>query len=290
VGEIRCCELCQLAFTHQTSAPESPATLYNDAYKGRALNIGMQEYHKRTVLKEQRKKGNIAPETMGFWGVRGQAIRWLKRNVPEGAVVLEVGSGMGYFLTAARKNGLTPVGLDVAEEAVNMLEDDGFTMWHGTVDSIPCDWQQPAVCVSFFVLHHLADPIGFLTTIRDKFPKAYLLVAAWNRFPLPLEMAPAGLPPRTLTWWSPHALQKAVEKAGYQVDMVVQSMEHEEFGLPKVTPHGFSDWALSTGHYRLFSVYHAIKPKIFWPWKFLKRLRGKSSSILVLGKPKDSPY
>lgn len=290
VGEIYCCKLCQLAFTNQTSLPKSPESLYNDAYKGLTLNIGMQEYHMRTVLKEQRSKGNIEPEIMGFWGVRGEAIRWLKRNVPEGSVVLEIGAGMGYFLTAARKNGFEPVGLDVAEEAVKTLNNDGFKMWHGTVDSIPHNWQRPTVCASFFVLHHLADPIGFLTTIRTKFPEAYLIVAAWKRFPLPSQLKPAGLPPRTLTWWSLNALQKAVEKAGYQVDMVVQSMEHEEFGLPRVTPHGFSDWALSSGHYRLFSIYHAIKPKVFLPWKFLKRLRGKSSSILVLGKPKDGSY
>jgi SAM-dependent methyltransferase len=279
---------CRLAFADPLSLPDSPEALYGDAYRGLSADAGMEEYHHRVNLRERRKLGQVSPETMQFWGAFGRAMDWLMENVPRGSTLLDIGCGMGYFITAARERGFVPVGLDVAQEVVDLLSDEGFSMWHGTVDSVPDGWHQPTVCTSFFVMHHMPDPVGFLSTVRAKFPQATLLVSAWNRYPLPPVLAPAGSPPRTVTWWSPHALRRAFEEAGYTVEHVFPLLEHYAFGLPAAARRNrrsFSDWALETGHYRLFSAYHAIKPRAYWPLKMWKRLRGKASSVLVVGRP-----
>ncbi len=285
-GEMRCCMSCKLAFASPMTLPEPPESLYNKAYQGLSENPGMKQYNQRILLREQWKKGNIDPERALSWcAAHTEAMGWLKNNIPAGSVVLDMGCGLGYWLSALNKNGFTPIGLDVAKEVVDILTNEGFEIWHGMVDSVPYNWEQPAVCTSFFMLQHLSDPVSFLKAIRSKFPKAVLLIAVWNRFPSPPKLSAASLPPRTLTWWGPHSLRKALEQAGYQVDFVSQLLEHYEFAMPRITQRRFSDLILSSRHYRLFSIYQAAKPKIFWPWKFWKRLRGKSSSVLALGKP-----
>lgn len=285
-GEMRCCASCELVFANPMTLPESSESFFGKAYQGVLDDPGMEDMGGRILLREAEKKGKIDPEKRRLpSGAQGQAMAWLKKNISPGSVVLDIGCGAGYFLSSLRNNGFTPAGLEVAKEAADMLTNDGFKVWHGTVDSIPADWQNPEACTCFFVLHHVPDPVGFLATIRDKFPNASLLIAVWNRFPSPPDFGPRSLPPRTIAWWGPQSLQRAMEKAGYQVDSVSQRIEAHQFRIPRITQRGFSDWAMSSGHYRLLAIYYAVKPKLVWPWRLWKQLRGKCGSALAIGKP-----
>ncbi len=284
-GEMRQCPSCELGFAHPMNLPESPESFYNKAYQGALETPGMGQYAERIRAREHLNKANIAPERIIYIGSRSEAMAWLKQNIHRGSMVLDIGCAMGDFLRALRKNGFNPVGMDVAKEVADMLSGEGFDIWHGTVDSIPDNWQNPAICTCFFVLQHVPDPVGFLGSIRQKFPSAGLIIATWKRFPSPPKITPASLPPRTMTWWGPRSLEKALNQAGYHVDLISQPLEPYEFGLPRIRQQGFSEWALSSGHYGLFSVWHAVKPRVFWPWRLWKRLRGRSSSILALARP-----
>lgn len=285
-GEMRCCPSCRLVFANPMTLPESPESFYSKAYRGFSEYAGMEDYSRRISGSiNKANKGSIDSERIHFCGARADAMTWIKENISPGSVVLDIGCATGYFPRLLRKNGFMAVGLEVAKECVDMLTDEGFQIWHGTIDSIPYNWNQPVLCTTFFVLHHLPDPVGFLATIRSKFPNANLLVGVWNRFPSPQRISAASLPPRTLTWWSPQSLQKAMEKAEYQVDSVSELIHPYEFGMPRVTRGRFTMWARSSGHYRLLSIYYAVKPKVVWPWRFWKRLTGKPSSVLARGKP-----
>ncbi len=286
-GEMRRCDSCRLVFAHPMTLPESPESLYGKAYEGLWEKPGMEGYLRRMSEVERIKEDNLDLDSriLTSSGARHEAMAWLKRSAPPGSVVLDVGCSLGYFLSRLRRNGFTAVGMEVAKKPVDALREEGFEVWHGTIDSIPHDWKQPQVVTSFFVLHHLTDPVGFLSTIRDKFPEATLMVGVWNRFPSPQDLSPASFPPRTLTWWSPNALKEAMKRAGYEVESVAQFIHPYEFGTPRIARRRLSEWTLSSGHHRLHSIYHAVKPKLVIPWKLWKRLRGKSSSVLVIGRP-----
>jgi len=259
--------------------PESPESLFSKAYQGLSEYVGMEDYRYRINNKD------IINFRTRTWGAYIQAMAWLKANVPRGSVVLDIGCGVGYYLAALRKKGFTPVGLEVAKGPVDMLTDQGFEVWHGTVDSVPHNWKQPEVCISFFVMHHLQDPVGFLATIRNKFPTASLVVVAWNQYPSPQKLTAASLPPRALAWWGSHSLRKAMEKAGYQLEVVSEPIAPSEFEMPRIIRRLFPHKSRSWWYYILLSIYRAAKPVVFWPLKFWKRPRARSNTVLVIGKP-----
>lgn len=284
-GEMRHCAPCRLVFANPMTLPESPESLFTKAYEGLLENTGMESYGQRIKLKKEMKDANVDSDRTRVYGAYIKAMAWLKANVPRGSVVLDIGCGVGHFLADLHKNGFTPVGLDVAEGVVEMLRDEGFEVWHGTIESVPPNWQQPVVCSSFFVMHHLQDPVGFLTTIRNKFPKATLLIAAWNQYPSPQQFSAASLPPRSLAWWGKQSLRKAMEKAGYQIEFVSEPLGPSEFEMPWIIRRLFSRKSESWWNYRLLTMYRSAKPVVFWPLKLWKRLRGRPNSVLALGKP-----
>jgi len=286
-GEMRRCVSCELIFANPMTLPETPESLYDKAYKGVFENPGMKAYSERITRRLEMKKGNIDPEKLLFWGAHSEAKTWLKKNVPRGSAVLDIGCGMDSWLATLRKSGFVPVGLDVAKEVVDIRTSEGFEVWHGTIDSIEPNWKQPAVCTCFFVLHHVPDPVGFLATIRSKFPKATLVIGMWNVFPAQRKMPAKGLPPRTLTWWGPKSLKKALEKAGYRVNLLSEPIAASEFPIPQVIRQLIPHNQRTAFHYRLLSIYYAIKPAVFLPWKYWKRLKTKTkpSTLLAIGEP-----
>jgi len=277
----------ELIFANPMTLPETPESLYNKAYQGVFENPGMKEYSERITLRLEMKRANIDPEKLLFWGAYDQAKTWLQKNVPKGSVVLDIGCGIGGWLSTLHKKGFMPVGLDVAKEVVDIRTDEGFEVWHGTVDSIEPDWKHPAVCTCFFVMQHLPDPVGFLATIRSKFPKATLVISVWNKFPAPQKLSAASLPPRTLTWWGPKSLKKALEKAGYRVNLVSEPIGASEFAMPRIIRQLIPRDQRPAFYYRLLSIYYTIKPAVFLPFKFWKRLttRTRTSTVLAIGEP-----
>ncbi|HUF53842.1 MAG TPA: hypothetical protein VMR52_08735, partial [Dehalococcoidia bacterium] len=119
-------------------------------------------------------------------------------------------------------------GLEVAGPVVDFLHGAGFDVFHGTVNDVPDGRFDPVICSSFFVLHHVTDPVDFLTTIRRKFPRASLLLTEHYFGRNPYELGSLNLPPRRLTCWNRESLAVALEKAGFR-PRSIEIMEAEPY-------------------------------------------------------------
>lgn len=214
-GEWRRCSQCTLEFAHPLRLGHDPRILFDDAYQGRVDTSGMNDFRRRV---DQRKViiGELDKPSLWFWTPAFQdVLGWLKGKVRAGGTILEVGCGLGFFLHALRKEGFEAIGLDVAETVVDINRRDGFRVWHGPIETMDPGWVEPDAVVSFFMLHHLEDPLGFLRTVRERAPRAPLAIAVYG--PTNRGMA-ASLPPRTLIRWNTHSLQAALELTGYRVE------------------------------------------------------------------------
>jgi SAM-dependent methyltransferase len=215
-GEWRACRECTLEFVHPLRLPQDAMELYRQAYQGQVAAGAMLEYQRRlemrhTILTELRDP------RLWFWTPAfGEVLGWLERRVRRGGTVLELGCGLGFVLHAMRNAGFEAVGLDVAQAPVELNRRDGFRVWHGPVETLPHGWVQPDALVSFFVMHHLVDPIGFLRAAREHAPEAPIAIAvhAQSDYRRRRE-SDASAPPRTVTKWNARALARALQAAGY---------------------------------------------------------------------------
>jgi hypothetical protein len=244
----------------------------------------MTEFQQRLVLREDVTRAQVDPRSI-LTSAHKEVLTWLESNTPPGAIVFDIGVGPGYFLRALKKLGFTPMGLDVAEEPVRLLRNEGYQVWHGTVETVPAEWPQPAVCTVFFVLHHVPDPMAFLRYLRVRFPEAVLVVAQYDTFGRMISsrrlLSPTWAPPRTLSFWGPRSLRKAMELAGYKVGRVsCVAMTVSDFPIP-ATPY----LAFRGLLHRLLPVYYAAKPALLKPFALLLRLRHRSSAVLSIGQP-----
>ncbi len=215
-GSWQGCPNCTLEFADPLSLGRDPRSLFDDAYRGRVEVSGMTDFHKRVeqrrvILKE------LNDPSLWFWTPAfNSVLEWLRRGVKPPSTVLELGCGLGFFLHALEREGYKAVGLDVAETAVELNRRDGFDVWHGPVESLPRGWTNPQAVVSFFMLHHLENPMSFLCAVRERAPRAPLAIAVYGPSN---KGGPASLPPRTLIRWNGRALATALELSGYQVEI-----------------------------------------------------------------------
>lgn len=287
-GEMRRCLSCGFVFANPMSLPESPESLFGRAYGGEETRTGMTDFSNRLLFfTEDLKRVNINFEKI-LLGAAREAIDFLKVNVPIGAVIFDIGCGTGIFLNAIRRIGYKSVGLDVGKPAVEKLRSEGYQVWHGTIDTVPAGWVDPDVVTSFFMLHHLSDPVGFLKTIRVKFPKAILLVGEHNGLEWSSINLRDSIPPRTLSWWGVQPLRLAAQRAGYSVEIVVPQKPISEYGINALTkPYFALSRVLPFRLSPLLAVYYKIKPLIFWPLVVFGLTRGvRSSGILAIGYPR----
>jgi len=213
-GEWRLCDDCTLEFVDPFHLDETPVELYSSAYKGERSENRMQEFNDRLAA---RRAILHKDPTLWFWTPAFErTFDWLERRVGKGATVFEVGCGLGWVLHTLRARGFEAVGLDVAEDPVELNRADGFRVWHGTVDTVPEGWVEPDAIVSFFMLHHLPDPLAFARTLRQRFPSTPVSLAQYgptNRDRL------SSMPPRTLTRWNKASLETLLERAGYEPEV-----------------------------------------------------------------------
>jgi SAM-dependent methyltransferase len=203
---------CTHVFADPLELPKDAKTMFSDAYRGDERRSAMDDFAERV----KQRDALLQDPSLWFWTPAfGQLLDWAKERAQRGRV-LEIGCGLGFFLHAMRRADLDPVGLDVAELVVELNRKDGFEVWHGTVDSAPTEWGAPDVVVAQFMLHHVVEPVRFLTEIRSRWPRRPLGLAVYG----PTMVDPArSSPPRTLHRWNARSLEEALSQAGYRAEV-----------------------------------------------------------------------
>lgn len=153
----------------------------------------------------------------------------LRADVPPPARLLEIGSGYGHFLAAARDAGYQVSGVELSRTGVAHARGRlGLDVWAGQLVDDPDP--QPADVVCFWdTLEHVPDPLAFLTQVRARMAGPDAVAA----FSVP---SFASLPARLLRsrWWTlkpeqhiwhftPDTLRVLAARAGLVITRVITS-------------------------------------------------------------------
>lgn len=285
-GEMRCCKDCGLVFANPLSSSVGAKELFSKAYAGQVEDGDSLEFSYR--LKHIRGIFINTPER-GFGSPLFRlALDWIDHNLPAGCTVLDIGSGLGFFLHALRRRGFRAIGIEPGEVPAKVLQREGFEVWHGTIDDYPFSWPEPCAVTSFYVLHHVADPVGFLSTISRRFPSAPLLLAESNIAVPRTYVTPGFFPPRTLTWWPQLALERALQRAGYRGTVTMVPLHN--VGVHRLT----RAFDLVGGRYRLrclFLVYLRWRSVVLFPVFLWRRITGRGvlPHMFAVGTAKRQP-
>jgi len=223
-GDWHLCPDCTLEFVEPRQLPRPAPTLCDRAYRGEEHGGGFEDFAHRV----RQREALLVEPTLWFWSPAfEETMAWLRTRIPAGGTVLEIGCGLGFFLHAMRRGGFAPVGLDVARTAVDLNRADGFSVWHGSLDTLPTDWVQPDAVIAFFMLHHVEEPLALLQAIKRRWPDKPVALAQYG----PSNVSPhSSDAPRNLTKWNGTALRRAFERAGYVAevrDIASSGSEHD---------------------------------------------------------------
>ena len=150
------------------------------------------------------------------------AQRWvlgqIEAHIPRGSAVLDLGCGTGRFLGVLSRRSYRGIGIDPAEPVVSALRSLGYDAHVGSVPGLRWDGTIPAVIALFEVLEHLVDPLAVLHELRTLFPAAHVGASVPSPFRAGLKRGRGrtDYPPNHFLRWTPFALQRAFERAGYQ--------------------------------------------------------------------------
>ena len=228
-GQMRLCNSCGLIFAHPMDVPVSPQELFTKAYEGKFSGAEMDQFHQRLRLRSFFLRN---PE-LSLWSTcYSAALEYLEASIARGSSVLEIGCGMGMFMHTLRSKGYEATALDVAEPVVHLLTREGFRVWLGTLETLPSSWPEPAAVCSFFVLHHLSDPVGFIRLVRERFPLCPIILGAYDRSKHQVDVSlgdQSAYPPRSLAWWTDESIRHLLAEAGYEAQV---SVLRERLPLP----------------------------------------------------------
>jgi SAM-dependent methyltransferase len=285
-GEMRSCVECGLIFAQPLALPMSSVELFSAAYSGEVTDNDMVEFNKRLTVASSKHTIPSSDLTLCS-SAHQESLTILKERFAKGTRILEIGCGPGLFMKALRSAGFEAVGCDVAYPAVEFLRSQGFTVFHGSVDDCALDDPEPTAVTCFFVIHHVPDPLGFLSSIRLRFPRSTLIISerlSDLKAALARPRHPRALPPRSLTDWDCDTLRLALEKAGYsRISVARTKFAASEFSVP----------GGQSAYIRLRNVipsyilvlYLLVKRIAFWPLALCQRMRRRSNAILAIAEP-----
>lgn len=225
------CQVCGLQFCDPMEYdPLSYDWIYRDSASVHGYSVAELE-----VRFERVKNGDLT----ALFPYERYALRWIKRHIPPGSPVLDLGCGLGVFMVALQRSGYRVMGLDTSPSVVARLTQLGLTAAVGSLLEYPAAWPKPKVVTMFETLEHLPDPIGFLGRVHAKFSDAVLIISVPSPKRWTLRRGtrePGDYPPNHLTRWTPRSLLRAISKSGYKGTVV----------FPRVNPRDLSGTGLVT--------------------------------------------
>jgi len=229
---IRRCAACGVDFADPMAYDE---TAYKLAYEGasledqsdyKAISDSIQSYIEKGDIKGLK---GVIPAFYPF------VLKAVRRAISPTGLVLDVGCGSGVFLALLKNANMRGLGMDVAPLPIQVLKRLGFAAHVGSVEDVPSSEGNPEAVCALELIEHLPDPVGFLRSIRDRFPQARCFISV----PCPSRVAlrhgrreSFDYPPHHLTRWSSESLKFALTKAGYrQVEIRIPPVSGKDVTL-----------------------------------------------------------
>lgn len=212
-AEIMECRACGSAFSGQLPPADEVAKIYDDLYK----RGGAYEQLRAGVARVQRALTKDRPLKVG-WEHR----RFFDKYAPaSGDRLLDIGCGVGLFLVAAAQAGWSPVGVEVSKEAAELggaVHD--LPVHVGRMESTELGTESYAAVTAWEVLEHIAEPARFLRRVLRLLQPGGVFSRsvpnyARRRYRYGTHFGPASVPPVHLSFWTPSALQRTLELAGF---------------------------------------------------------------------------
>ncbi len=152
---------------------------------------------------------------------------------------LDIGCDTGLLLKAAReKLGIVPVGIDVAQRAVEMARQNGLDAYQFSIENAPLELSGFPVVTAVDLIEHVPDPGEFLRRVRDRIcPGGALYLETPNirsavyRFGRALAQLTRGrtaglierlFPPQHIQYFTAKSLAFLAESSGFEVVRLIQ--------------------------------------------------------------------
>lgn len=214
-GVVRC-PRCGLVFVSPRLRPEALQRLYDEPQYHEGVYGAASRFSAEMFLQRQWTAGRLA-----------LAARELGRPV-EGARLLEIGAGHGFFLDAARRAGYQVTGVELSQTAAAYARSSlGLTIHSTQLADAPLDGRFDVVC-AWDTLEHVPDPVEFWRAVRQVVAPDGVVLFSTPYF--------SSLPSRLLRerWWTlkptehiwhftPATHRTVAEAAGMRVTGIVRS-------------------------------------------------------------------
>lgn len=201
VGLARCGD-CDLVFHSRTPADARDAYV-NGEYVSRHVDY----------VEEERAARHIAE----------QRASWLLRFTGPGSL-LELGSGRGFFLDAARRRGFEPLGIEPSPDlAGRACEEFRVEVKQGFLEDVDLSGRRFSSVCMFHVLEHVEEPVAMLGQLAERMVEPGLIVLEVPNIASAMARRRAetwgAVQPDNLhiTQFTPSTLSSAVERAGFEI-------------------------------------------------------------------------
>lgn len=215
LGEYRVllCRQCELRYSHPM----------------RAASEGWYEACPYYADMRGAKRRKPAKEVLaGDWRYR----QILSHVPPGGQRLVDVGCGVGEFVHVARELGYDATGIDHDRVSIDRGRDlygQGGIRYSTVADLLANGAGETYDIVTMFdVLEHLEDPLEAVREVAALLPaggRVVVNVPCWQRWPRVLGKV-GDFPPHHLTMWSPDALRRTLEQAGFSPEVLCRKPLH----------------------------------------------------------------
>jgi SAM-dependent methyltransferase len=211
--DIRSCQDCRANFAHPLTVPDR---FYEAIYENvRALpNYARYDRFAERIAGTSSGLDYLADQQDVYWGTQ-RLLDSIRSTHPR---VVEIGSGLGYFTAALRKDGRDATGVDLSQAAVDAARARFGPYYHRADVFQPGDFTGTFdVAVAMEVVEHVEDPVGFLRAIGGWLrPGGRLIVTTPNRDAYPDDAVwRTDGPPVHLYWFSEESVRRLLDRAGF---------------------------------------------------------------------------
>ena len=215
------CRHCHTAF----SMPRGNASLiYENIYRFAEKVPGYNRYYRYAAFIKRFKDplNFLAGSSEAYWGVK-EAISRLPAEI-KSPVMLEIGSGLGYFTYSLSKAGFNIKGIDISETAVNKAKETFGD--HYICSGIPEYARDNAgmfdVVIATEVIEHVEDPLEFVdSALLLLRPGGRIILTTPNKSLFPgYAVWASDLPPVHCWWFSEDSFEYLARKTGTEVSLI----------------------------------------------------------------------